>query len=115
MTTKRLYKMAFIALWTALVIALTALATGCTPTIETRYITQELHRDPPPLLPKVHGVEIQDCESAPVRKLRKDNPFTPCLAKDTAQKIFTREKLMGGYAHYLEAIIDSTKPTEAKK
>lgn len=73
---------------------------GCTPVIQTKYITTELRRDPPPLLTKINRSEIPNCSAAQ----------PPCIAQQTAQKLLTREQQLIGYIKYLEALIDSTLP-----
>jgi hypothetical protein len=79
------------ALWILLVIAMIVWMAGCAPTIETRYITTELHHDIRPILPKVSATELQ------------------CLTKETVQKLYDRQRLITDYAIVLESIIDSTK------
>lgn len=75
-----------------IIVLLLVWMSGCTPTIETHYVTTELHHDPRPVLPAITAKEIE------------------CLSQGTIQKLYDRERLTTGYARELEAIIDSTKP-----
>jgi hypothetical protein len=72
-------------------------AAGCTPIVQTKYITQELHIDPKPVLPKVTGEELQ------------------CLSKDVYQRLYDRQRLLIEDDLVCRAIIESTKPTGIKK
>lgn len=65
--------------------------TGCEPTVQVRYITQELSRPERPLLPKVKARELE------------------CLSPVTYQTLYDRQRLMSEYAVTLETIIDATK------
>jgi hypothetical protein len=73
---------------------------GCTPVIQTEYVQTQLHRDPPPIFTKINSSGIPNCS---VNQ-------TPCITKDTAQKLLTREQQFIAYCKYLMALIDSTSP-----
>jgi len=77
---------------------LTLMLVSCTPEIiKTEYVTTPLSHDARPILPKITAQELA------------------CLDKVTYQKLFDRQRLITTYAIDLEAIIDSTNPTELKK
>jgi hypothetical protein len=87
---KEFYGSVFIALVLCVVLFLFGLG-GCTPVVTTKYITTQLTHEPRPVLPKVSSSEIS------------------CLSKETYQKLYDRQRLIGSYAVTLETIIDSTK------
>lgn len=88
---KKLHDYSITGLFALLIVAMLVWMVGCTPVIQTKYITTELHHKPRPTgLPKVSADEIQ------------------CLSKETVGKIAEREFQIGAYAKELEAIIDST-------
>lgn len=79
----------------AVAIILTITGSGCT-TVETRYVTQPLHRPERPLLPPVSEEELS------------------CLAPGTMRKLTERQRLRRDYTEKLETIIDGTHNKEDK-
>jgi len=70
--------------------------TACTPKVQMRYVTQPLSRPERPVLPHVKADELE------------------CLAKDSYQRLYDRQRLLREYALTLEAIIDTTHGKEDK-
>jgi hypothetical protein len=73
-----------------LCIAMLVWASGCVPTVQTKYIQIELQHDPRPVLPSIGSEELS------------------CLTQGTVQKLYDRQRLITSYAITLETIIDST-------
>jgi hypothetical protein len=75
-----------------------AVLVGCVdPVIQKEYITVELSRPARPVLPKVSGKDLA------------------CLAPETYQRLYDRQRLITDYAIELEARIDSTKNKKEEK